>query len=189
MTQNRPEMTSSTTFVTLLRGINVGGKSLVAMADLRSLVASLGFEDVVTYIQSGNVVFRSSEADEVAVASRLEREIAKAFDVSPAVLLRTPAELASIAASNPFLAPEADVSKLHVVFLDRAPATGAAAKLDPERSPPDEFTLRGREIYLRLPNGAGRSKLTLVYFESALGVRATQRNWSTLLKLLALARS
>ena len=181
-------MTASKSFVALLRGINVGGKSLVSMAELRALFSSLGFEDVATYIQSGNVVFRSPIADEDAVVAKLEREIAEAFAVSPAVLLRTPAELETIAASNPYLSRKADLSKLHVVFLDRAPPASAVAELDPERSPPDEFTLQGRELYLHLPNGAGRSKLTLDYLERVLGVRATQRNWNTLVQLLALAR-
>jgi len=181
-------MASTKTFVALLRGINVGGRRLISMAELRSLFSSLGYEGVVTYIQSGNVVFRSPTDNADDVAASLEREIARAFDVSPAVLLRTTAELEAIAASSPHLSPDADLSKLHVVFLDRAPAAGAAAKLDPGRSPPDELSLRGREIYLRLPNGAGRSKLTIDYFERVLGVRATQRNWNTLLKLVELAR-
>jgi uncharacterized protein (DUF1697 family) len=180
-------MTGLTTFVALLRGINVGGRSLVPMADLRALLSSLGLEDVVTYIQSGNVVFRSQSADEVQVATTLEREIAGAFDVGPAVLLRTPGELETIAAANPYLARKAERSKLHVVFLEREPATSAADRLDPERAPPDEFVLQGREIFLRLPNGAGRSKLTLDYFERVLGVRGTQRNWNTLLKLIELS--
>lgn len=180
-------MTASKTFVALLRGINVGGKSLISMAELRALFSSLGFEDVATYIQSGNVVFRSPSAGESAVVAKLEREIAGAFAVSPSVLLRTPAQLEAIAASNPYLSRKADLSKLHVVFLDRAPAARTAAKLDPERSPPDEFTLEGREIFLHLPHGAGRSKLNLDYFERVLGVRATQRNWNTLLKLIELS--
>ena len=181
-------MTASKTFVALLRGINVGGKSLISMAELRALVTSLGFEDVATYIQSGNVVFRSPTAGEGAVVAKLEREIAGAFAVSPSVLVRTPAQLEAIAASNPYLSRKADLSKLHVVFLDRPPAARTASELDPERSPPDEFTLQGREIFLHLPHGAGRSKLKLDYFERVLGVRATQRNWNTLLELLALAR-
>jgi uncharacterized protein (DUF1697 family) len=180
-------MTASKTFVALLRGINVGGKSLISMAELRALFSLLGFEDVATYIQSGNVVFRSTTADEGAVVAKLEREIAGAFAVSPSVLLRTPGELEAIAASNPFLSRKADLSKLHVVFLDRAPAASAAAELDPERSTPDEFALEGRELFLHLPNGAGRSKLKLDYFERVLGVRATQRNWNTLLKLIELS--
>jgi len=83
---------------------------------------------------------------------------------------------------------EADPSRLHVVFLARTPTAKTAARLDPERSPPDEFSVRGREIYLRLPNGAGRSKLTTDYFERQLGIAATARNWNTLIKLLALTQ-
>ena len=180
-------MAATTTYVALLRGINVGGKNKIAMAELKSMFASLGLEDVVTYIQSGNVVFRSASDDADALSAKIEREIAAASGVKPAVLLRTPKELATIAERNPYLARDADVSRLHVVFLDHAPAKRAATALDPERSPPDEFTLRGREIYLHLPNGAGRSKLTVDYFERVLGARATQRNWKTLLRLIELS--
>ena len=180
-------MKATNTYVALLRGINVGGKKKIAMADLRSLFSELGFEDVVTYIQSGNVVFRTSRADADALSAKIEREIAAVFGIKPAVLLRMPKELTTIAERNPYLSRNADLSKLHVVFLDHAPAKRAAAALDTERSPGDEFTLKGREIYLHLPNGAGRSKLTIDYFERALGARATQRNWKTLLRLIELS--
>jgi uncharacterized protein (DUF1697 family) len=174
------------TFAALLRGINVGGKSRVPMAELRSALSSLGFEDVVTYIQSGNVVFRSPGGNAKEVATRIEKEVAKRFGVNAAVLIRTPPELAKIADANPFLSGESDLKKLHVVFLDARPGAKAAAQLDPARSPPDEFTLSGREIYLHLPNGFGRSKLTIDYFERRLGATATARNWKTLLELLQL---
>jgi len=180
-------MDATITFVALLRGINVGGKKKIAMAELRSLFSSLGFEDVVTYIQSGNAVFRSTDSDPDRVSAAIERKIAATLGIDLAVLLRTPAELEETAERNPYLARTGH-SKLHVVFLDRAPAVTAAAELDPGRSPPDEFTLSGREIYLHLPNGAGRTKLTIDYFERRLGLRATARNWNTLLKLLALSR-
>jgi uncharacterized protein (DUF1697 family) len=176
------------TFVALLRGINVGGKNKIPMSGLKSLFKSLGFENVVTYIQSGNVVFRSPAGDAQALAVGIEERIAEVFGVSATVLLRTPAELGEIAGSNPFVSRKADLSKLHVVFLDGPPAADAVAELDPKRSPPDEFSVRGREIYLHLPNGAGRTKLTIDYFERRLGVRATARNWRTLTKLLALTR-
>jgi uncharacterized protein (DUF1697 family) len=174
------------TFVALLRGINVGGRTMVSMPELRSLFESLGHADVSTYVQSGNVVFRSSTGDGKALAAELEERIRSAFDVSPAVLLRTPEELAEVAAANPFLERESDFLKLHVVFLSAAPAADAVEELDPNRSPPDEFSVLGREIYLHLPNGAGRSKLTIDYFEKRLGVRATARNWKTVTKLLEL---
>jgi uncharacterized protein (DUF1697 family) len=174
------------TFVALLRGINVGGKTIVSMPELKSLFSSMGFEEVSTYIQSGNVVFNSPEDEGQGLAPGIEERIADAFGVNITVLLRTPAELAEIAGSNPFLGREADLTKLHVVFLSGPPAPDAVGELDPRRSPPDEFSVRGREIYLHLPNGAGRSKLTIDYFEKRLGVRATARNWKTLTKLVEL---
>lgn len=175
------------TFVALLRGINVGGRNTIPMAELKAVFSALGHEDVVTYLQSGNVVFRCSAGDEDEIAAALEGEVAKAFGVRPTVLLRTPAELRKVAGSNPYLQEEPDLSKLHVVFLSGRPARGAQARLDPERSPPDRFSLEGREIFLHVPNGFGRSKLTIDYFERVLGVKATARNWKTVTKLLALA--
>jgi uncharacterized protein (DUF1697 family) len=177
------------TFIALLRGINVGGKNMIPMPELKSLFTSMDFEDVSTYLQSGNVVFSSSTGDAQALAVAIEERIDEAFGLGTTVLLRTPAELAAIADSNPYLGREADLSKLHVVFLSRPPKADAAAKLDPARSPPDEFAVRGREIYLHLPNGAGRSRLTMDYFEKRLGVRATARNWKTVTKLLELTRN
>jgi uncharacterized protein (DUF1697 family) len=174
------------TFAAFLRGINVGGKNSIPMAELKPALSALGFEDVVTYIQSGNVVFRSPSRAAGDVAADVERQIAQVFGVDVAVLLRTPAQLRKIAADNPFLGKGADLSKLHVVFLDARPGKDAIAKLDPDRSPPDAFSVRGREVYLRLPKGAGRSKLTIDWFERALSVRATARNWKTLGKLIEL---
>jgi uncharacterized protein (DUF1697 family) len=176
------------TFAALLRGINVGGKNKIAMSELKRSLSSLGLEDVVTYIQSGNVVFRSPAGDAAGLAGGVEHRIAEDFGVSITVLLRTPSELKAVARNNPFLKGKADLSKLHVVFLSGRPAAKAAAALDPERSPPDELSVRGREIYLHLPNGAGRSKLTIDYFERQLGVAASARNWNTLIKLIALTQ-
>ena len=174
------------TLVALLRGINVGGRVKVPMAELKAVLTELGLEQVVTYIQSGNVVF-DADAPEEEVANRIEQAVAEAFSLNVRVLVRTPAELRRIAERNPFLEEGADPAKLHVVFLRREPAEGAGARLDPERSPPDRFHLRGRELYLHLPNGMGRSKLTIDYLERTLGVDATARNWRTLLKLVELA--
>jgi uncharacterized protein (DUF1697 family) len=176
-------MSAHRTLVALLRGINVGGRNSVPMAGLRSVLEELGLEEVTTYIQSGNVLFRS-QAPVKSLPARMEDAISDAFGVRPAVLLRTPAELAKVADSNPF----ADTAKVHVVFLDRKPAAKHAARLDPDRSPPDAFELVGRELYLHLPTGAGRTKLTGDYLERTLGVRGTQRNWNTVVKLLELAR-
>ncbi len=175
------------TYVALLRGINVGGKAVVPMAELRDLLSSLGHDDVVTYIQSGNAVFDSPRAA-AEVAAELEAGIEQAFGVRTPVLLRTSAELAGVVAANPFLEPDADLAKLYVVFLESEPAPSAVAALDPDRSPPDELAVLGREVYLRLPNGAGRTRLTLDWLERQLGTRGTARNWRTVTKLVELAR-
>jgi uncharacterized protein (DUF1697 family) len=178
-------MTTSHTFAALLRGINVGGRNKIPMADLKEVFASLGHEDVASYVQSGNVVFRSSAA-ESTIAGELERAVAKAFGLEISVLIRTGPELKAIAKAGRFAKREQDIAKLHVVFLDRSPAKAAIATLDPERSPGDEFQVGRREIYLHFPAGSGRTKLTLDYFEKRLGVRGTARNWNTLLKLIEL---
>ncbi len=174
------------TYVALLRGINVGGKNTIPMSELKKALSSRGYEDVVTYIQTGNVVFRSPAGDAQEIANDIEQRIAESFAIGVTVLLRTGAELLAIARRNPFLRVEPDLSKLHVVFMSGRSSTKAVAGLDPDRSPPDEFGVHGREIYLHLPNGAGRSKLTIDYFERRLGVAATARNWNTLIKLIAL---
>ena len=172
-----------TTLVALLRGVNVGGKNKVPMAELKQELTDLGLEDVVTYIQSGNVVFRTS--DKATAAAKIEKRIKAKYGLRVAVILRTRPELERIAKANPFR--RADTSKVHVLFLADRPKASATKQLDPDRSPPDEFAVKGREVYLHLPNGAGRSKLTIGYLEKQLGVAGTQRNWNTLLKLIELA--
>jgi uncharacterized protein (DUF1697 family) len=177
---------ASKTFVALLRAVNVSARNKVPMAELKALVSALGFENPVTYVQSGNVVLDSRAGSAVEVGTTIERGIADAFGLDVAVLVRTPTELRATADGNPFLDREPDWTKLHVVFLDAEPEAAAVARLDPQRSPPDELSVRGQEIYLHLPHGAGRSKLTTDYFERRLGARATARNWNTVMKLLAL---
>jgi uncharacterized protein (DUF1697 family) len=172
-------------YVALLRGINVGGKNKLPMADLRELVTALGHEDVVTYIQSGNIVFRST-LKPAKVATDIAAGIAKGFGLRVPVIVRTRAELAQVAKNNPYLAPGADVAKLHVTFLADEPAATSIATLDPERCPPDEFIVKGKEIFMLLPNGMGRTKLTIDYFEKRLGTQGTARSWNTVNKLLDL---
>lgn len=182
-------MSAPKTYIALLRGINLAGRNRVPMAELRSELETLGLEDVVTYIQSGNVVFRGRGGRAEELAASIEGQIAEAFGIDVVVLLRTSAELAKVARGNPFLRAGADPSKLHVVFLSAKPAKKAEAELDPERSPPGEFRLGGREIYLHLPTGFGRSKLTVDYFERALGLAGTARNWKTVTKLVELSEA
>jgi uncharacterized protein (DUF1697 family) len=174
------------TYVALLRGINVGGKHLVPMKALKAVVAGLGHGDVATYIASGNVVFTSAREDEARVAAGLEAGITKAFGLSIPVVLRTHEELAMVAAHNPF--PKKDLARLYVTFLGRAPSGKALARLDPRRSAPDEYVVHGRDVYLHLPAGFGKTTLTVDYFQKHLETPATTRNWNTVNTLVELSR-
>lgn len=184
-----PSPKSATLFLALLRGVNVGGKNRLAMKELAELLAQAGLAEVRTYIQSGNVLFRAPSAQAHALPGLVSGAIAKRFGLSVPVVLRSAAELAKVARSNPFLETGADPEALHVAFLAAEPAEARIAALDPKRSPPDEFRVLGREVYLHLPNGAARSKLTNDYFDSKLGTTSTARNWRTVLKLLELCRA
>jgi uncharacterized protein (DUF1697 family) len=176
------------TYAALLRGINLGSRNKVAMADLRALCEALGAEDVATYVQSGNVVFKSADGAE-KLARAIERRIRRDLGLSVTVVVLTRPQLAKVLAGNPFVKAKQDPSKLHVTFLAEKPARGRVSKLDPERSEPDEFRLVGQQIYLHCPNGYGRTKLTNAYFEKQLGIAATTRNWRTVTKLGELASS
>lgn len=172
------------TYVALLRGINLGGRNRVSMSDLRTLFDALGAKDVATYVQSGNVVFKSpGKAAELVQA--IEKKISRDLGLNVTVLLRTKTQLARVLAGNPFSGREP--AKLHVTFLAATPDRRLVRGLDPTRAKPDEFRVAGREIYLHCPNGYGRSKLTNAYFEKQLGVAATTRNWKTVTKLAELA--
>jgi uncharacterized protein (DUF1697 family) len=176
-------------FAALLRGLNVGGRNKLSMSELRSLIASLGYGDVVTYIQSGNAVFRSPTDDRAKTARAIERAIAAETGLGVSVLLRTHHELDATRTANPFLEHGAAPKHLHVVFLGTEPAAQALSTLDPNRSPGDTFHVVGSEIFVDYANGAGRSKLTLDYFERRLGTIGTARNWNTVLKLTELTRA
>ncbi len=174
------------THVALLRGINVGGKNLLPMTELVALFEAAGCAGVRTFIQSGNVLF----AAPAALARRLPGEIASRIDerhgLRVPVILRTAAELRRVASRNPFLRSGADPKRLHVAFLSAAPGRAAVARRDPARSPPDAFAVEGSEVYLSLPNGAGRTRLTNDYLDRTLGTSSTLRNWNTVTQLAAL---
>ena len=170
------------THVALLRGINVGGKAKLPMQELAAIFAAAGARSVRTYIQSGNVVFASEVPEPVVEA--VTREIAALYGYPGRIVLRSAAELRAAYASNPFLG--APVETLHVYFLAEEPAAAAVEALDPERSPGDSFVVRGREVYLHLPQGMARTKLTNVYFDGKLKTVSTARNWNTVGKLVEL---
>ncbi|HEY4868967.1 MAG TPA: DUF1697 domain-containing protein, partial [Candidatus Dormibacteraeota bacterium] len=171
-------------WVALLRGINVGRNKRVAMADLRGLLDSLGYRDIRTHLQSGNAIFTTGRA----TASKLEQQIAerikKDLDMDVSVLVRTSAELGAVAAGNPFVERGVPASQLHAVFLSGAPSSAKVASVDHDAVAPDQFAFGERVIYVRLPGGVMASRLP--DWERVLGVRATQRNWNTVTRLLDL---
>jgi uncharacterized protein (DUF1697 family) len=176
-----------TTHVALLRSINVGGKNKLAMDDLAALFREAGCDDVRTFIQSGNVLLRASPRVAAGLAADATARIRGVLGFEVPVVLRTTAELAAVPSRCPFLGDGADTEQLHVMFLADRPDARAVASLDPDRSPADEAVVVDREVYLRLPNGMGRTKLTSAYFDARLGTLGTARNWRTVTKLIELA--
>jgi uncharacterized protein (DUF1697 family) len=165
--------------VALLRGINVGGKNLIPMVELTALFETAGARELRTYIQSGNVVFAASAADAPRIAERVRLAIARQRGFETPVVLRSAADWRAALEHNPFLAEGADPRSLHVAFLADEPSRARAAALDPRRSPGDRFQLLGRELYLHLPNGVARSKLTNAWIDRSLSTTSTLRNWRT----------
>jgi uncharacterized protein (DUF1697 family) len=174
------------TWVVLLRGINVGGANRLAMADLRTLMTDLGHSEVSTYIQSGNIIMTSSLSDRATIANEISVGIEQAHGLAVSAVLRTPDELRAALAANPFTR-ESERSRVLITFLSDSPAPGDVASLEADRFVPDRFELVGAELFAHYPNGAGRSKMNLDYFEKRLRVRGTARNLNTVAKLIELS--
>jgi uncharacterized protein (DUF1697 family) len=172
-----------TVYVSMLRGVNVGGHSRLKMAALKQAYLDIGLGDVQPLLQSGNVLFTSRSADRGALAKRIRQEIERGFDLQIEVLIRTIAELRTLVERGPTSA-RADPSKLLVMFLSSVPDARAQAALLKEHKGPEMIELRGPEVYLYYPNGVGRSKLTNAFLENKLDVAGTARNWNTLKKLV-----
>jgi uncharacterized protein (DUF1697 family) len=176
-----------TVFVGLLRGVNVGGRTKLSMADLRAAAEGCGFEQVRTYVQSGNVVFSAPGRPSAAtVASALRQAIAGSTTVDPEVVVRTAAQMAAVVDGNPFADRGATDTQLHVVFLADGAQPAGLRELDLERYAPEEVAVRGHDVYLHLPGGIGRSKLAadLARRGDAVG---TARNWRSVTTLARMA--
>ncbi|MFO0613839.1 MAG: DUF1697 domain-containing protein [Polyangiaceae bacterium] len=184
-------------FVALLRGLNVGGKNRLAMKDLAAAFTACGCTNVTTFIQSGNVLFDASASVAAKLRADVPAKILSAHGLTTPVVLRTREELARVPRNNPW--PDraaldragsdggaAPSPLLNVLFLADTPTPDAAAGLDPNRSPGDEYALVGREVYLWLRRGVADSKLTNAYFDKQLGTTSTGRNWRTITKLIEL---
>jgi uncharacterized protein (DUF1697 family) len=172
----------------LLRAVNVGGSGVIRMADLKALCEALGFRDVTTLLQSGNVVFEAPRLAAAAVEKKLAAALQEKFGLATAVMARTAADLAAIVAANPFAREAAgEPGKVVVLFLAGTPDSGAKARLAALKVGRERTALVGRELFVHYADGIGRSKLTNAVIEKALGgVPATGRNWNTVLKLQAL---
>lgn len=180
-------MPNSATYVALLRGINVGGNKPVAMPELREMLAQLGFDDVRSILQSGNLVFRSSTRVNRALENRLESETAARLGLQADFLIRTAREWRTIVARNPFRkAAESDPAHLVVMLLKTVPKADAIKAAQGAIAGRETIRADGRQLYIVYPAGIGTSRLTNALLEKKLGTRGTARNWNTVLKLATL---
>jgi uncharacterized protein (DUF1697 family) len=167
----------------------LAGRNRLAMKDLVSMFIQAGCHNVRTYIQSGNVIFDAPPNVTARLPESIAAQIKNRFECRTQVILRTAEEVRDVVQNNPFIQAAVPEHTLHTLFLPDLPASSNIHLLDPRRSPPDEFIVRGREIYLRLPHGVARTKLTNSYFDSKLGTTGTLRNWRTVLRLAELVRT
>ncbi len=170
-----------TVSLALLRGVNVGGKAKLPMRDLAEIFAAAGAQDTQTYIQSGNVLFRA-EAPEL-VTEVVTNEIRRRFGYPGRTVTLALDEMQRVVERNPFANAGAPEPTLHAYLLGEAASPSAVRRLDPDRSPPDAFAVDGRAIYLHLPDGMARTRLTNAYFDAQLSTLSTARNWRTITTL------
>lgn len=176
------------TWIALLRGINVGGKNILPMKELVQDLESLDLRDIQTYIQSGNVVFRSLSDVSPTLGAQIATRIEDRHGFRPRVLILSADQLKSAIDSNPYPEAEAEPKTLHLFFLGSVPAAPDIEALAEARSPSERFHLTDRVFYLHAPEGIGRSKV-VARAEKLLGVAATARNWRTVQKLWEMARA
>lgn len=175
------------TYVALLRGINLGARNRVAMADLRGLLDGLGYGDVRTHLQSGNAVFTASARSATAVAVTVERALADRFDFPVPVVARSAREMVAVVDADPFGDLATDHARYLVQFADRPIASAPAGRPDLAEYEPERLAVIGREAYLWLPDGLQRSRLAAVVERRTAGLTVTLRNWRTVTALAAMA--
>lgn len=175
-----------TTYLALLRAVNVGGKNKLPMADLRKALEGAGFEQVRTYIQSGNIILDAPDDDRAKLAQRISALMQKEFGVTSPTVIVTRGELADAIAGYPYPTGTPDDKLAHILFLADTPSAEQIAALDPDRSPGDQFQANGRVVYLRFATGIGTSKLTNVWFDRQLSTVSTARNLKTCNTLLTM---
>ncbi len=161
----------------MLRGINVGGQKRISMNDLIRIYESLGFQNVWTCVQSGNVIFDSPRTSDSEIVDMIEAQLRKSLGLNVSVIIRDQIDISKIIKNNPLRAR--DHEKLHVTFLRSDPAELPLDEIKKAKSSAEEFSISGREVYLFCPDGYGRTKLNNSFFEKQMQVPATTRNWRT----------
>lgn len=178
------------TYISMLRGINVSGQKLIKMDGLKDLFIKMGFNNVSTYIQSGNVVFQSPKKDPSVLSNSIEKKIAGKYKFEVPVITRGLNDFRIAFDKNPLLKQKnIDVEKLHVTFLDPIPKKENTDKIKDLDFGKDKFIVLGREVYLYCPDGYGNTKLNNTFFEKKLQVRATTRNLRTARELISMAEA
>ena len=174
--------------ISMLRGINLGPHNRIKMDALREMYRSLKLDDPRSYVQSGNVIFRTKEKNGPQLAKKIQGAIQKKFGCCPEVILRTADEMRKAIAGNPFPGEvEREPSKVLVTFLAAQPPRDAESNLAKFAALPEKLHLKGRELYIYFPNGAGRSKLPWSAVDKLLKVTGTARNWNSVLAMLGIA--
>lgn len=175
------------TYISILRGINVSGHKLIKMADLKALYESLGFKEVITYIQSGNVIFKAEKKGDLAII--IGNKIQDKYKFEVPILVRKAEEIKRVSETNPFMKEKGiDEEKLHVTFLAEPPSKADLEAIKKIDHSPDRFVITGKEVFLYCPGGYGNTKLSNTFFENKLKIQATTRNWKTVNKLVELAQ-
>ena len=175
-------------YISLLRGINVGGQKKILMADLKALYESAGFKNVTTYVQSGNVVFESPEKSCAELEKKIENAILKKYGFEVSTIIRDTNSFKKVIGNNPY----SDISKKdpvlpYVIFLKDLPGSSSIKDIEIPKDEKGEFKIIGSEIYLNPVSSYGRTKLNNVFFEKKLKVSSTARNWKTVMALFKVA--
>ena len=174
------------TCVSFIRGINVGGNKMMPMADVKALYESMGFKEVRSHLQTGNIIFQSAAGDSAKLGKRIEAAMEKTFGFHRDVMIRTPAQLESVIKHNPFKKETSGPSWLVVMFLAGAPDKAAVQDLQGAYTGPEKFHVSGTEMYIYYPGGMGRSKLGNAFIEKKLKVAGTMRNWNVVTRVAAM---
>ncbi len=175
-------------YIALLRGINVSGQKMINMKDFKALLLKNGFENAMTYIQSGNIVFKSEEKNTKKLQEKMHQLIQDYYVFEVPVLILTEKDIGNIISNNPYTKDKKDITKLHVTLLDTTPEESLLASCRDEKFQSDEFVMDSTTIYLYCPDGYGMTKFSTMFFEKKLGVTATTRSWKTIDSLQKLVK-